>query len=345
MKTIGNDLTFKTFNWLKVNNTEILIPDLSGKEYMLESDSYFDEVKFNNLEYGISKDILKLNSEKGNLFRYYESEEDSFHKEIVNLELNDNYNELLDTHNIVAKKNSKIEIILNYSSVGKGEKFKSSVIKVIAEDNSTVDLFVVQNDGEEVVALESIAVQLGKEAIINVHQYELGSQKLYTNFQSDLIGEKSQLNLDSIYFGYGSRELNMLYNIIHSGKSTNSDILVNGALKGESYKNLKFTLDFKKGSTHSKGSEEEYVILLDDIVHALSVPILLAHEDDIEGNHAASSGKIDHNLMFYIMSRGFSEKEAETLIIQSKFSRAISKVTDEEIKKLLWDKVLEIEGK
>ena len=100
-------------------------------------------------------------------------------------------------------------------------------------------------------------------------------------------------------------------------------MIINGALVGESSKKLKATLDFKEGSSGSVGNEEEFTLLLSENVKGISVPALLSHEDDVEGNHAASAGKMDKELLFYIMSRGYSLKEAEKLVIESKFQGTI----------------------
>ena len=73
----------------------------------------------------------------------------------------------------------------------------------------------------------------------------------------------------------------------------------------------------------------------------LSVPLMLCREDDVEGNHAASAGKIDENTLFYIMSRGFSIEDAQALIIESKFAGAIDKIKDKKIERELRETVLE----
>ena len=69
---------------------------------------------------------------------------------------------------------------------------------------------------------------------------------------------------------------------------------------------------------------------------------MLCHEDDVEGNHASSSGKIDPQILFYIMSRGFSYDEAEALIIESKFSQAIDLLDNEELEEEVWKSVRKI---
>ena len=50
---------------------------------------------------------------------------------------------------------------------------------------------------------------------------------------------------------------------------------------------------------------------LSDKAKSLALPMLLCSEEDVEGNHSASSGKADNKEIFYIMSRGFDKKSAE----------------------------------
>lgn len=50
-------------------------------------------------------------------------------------------------------------------------------------------------------------------------------------------------------------------------------------------------------------------------------------------NIFASTGKIDENKLFYLMSRGFSELEAKKLIIESSFNPITEKVPIEELRR------------
>jgi len=50
-----------------------------------------------------------------------------------------------------------------------------------------------------------------------------------------------------------------------------------------------------------------------------------------KSNHAASAGQIDHNKLFYIMSRGFSEVEAKHIIVESMIRPIIDRIGDETI--------------
>ena len=40
-----------------------------------------------------------------------------------------------------------------------------------------------------------------------------------------------------------------------------------------------------------------------------TIPLILCEEEDVEGNHGATIGKLDEELLFYLESRGIPEAE------------------------------------
>ena len=58
-------------------------------------------------------------------------------------------------------------------------------------------------------------------------------------------------------------------------------------------------------------------------------------EDDVQGEHAASAGQINENQLFYLMSRGLSEREAKKLIIEGAFRPVIDRIPLEELKQII----------
>ncbi len=345
MSTIqANELKFKTFDYLKVNETTVEIPAIFTQDFNLPSDKFVKIDEFKDDEYGVSKEALEINEEFGNYYRYINSNENK-KKEIIRLETTDLNTELFDTIDIVTEKGESQEVIIDYSSKGHKEKFRNSIIRILGHEDSKTNVFIIQREGEESTVLESILVHGEEGANVSVNQYEVGSSKLISNYKANLIGEASHAEVNSIYFGYNEHEIDLIYNIIHEGKDSTSNIIINGALKDNARKIFKSNLDFKEGSTGSVGNEEEFCILLDSTVKSVSVPLLLCHEDDVLGNHAASAGRIDENILFYIMSRGFSMAEAEKLIIESRFAGAIDELQDDNLKEEIWNRVLEYSRK
>lgn len=116
------------------------------------------------------------------------------------------------------------------------------------------------------------------------------------------------------------------------GEKSNIDIEVQGALKDKAKKHFKGTIDFKKGCKKSKGNENESCMLLSDTSRSLALPMLLCSEEDVEGNHSCSSGKVGEKELFYIMSRGVDRKSAIKLIVRAKFNKILENIKNEKLK-------------
>ena len=61
------------------------------------------------------------------------------------------------------------------------------------------------------------------------------------------------------------------------------------------------------------------------------MPVLLCGEEDVQGSHGVSTGKLDKEKIFYLMSRGLSESDAKRVLIKSNFNKVLSNINDEDI--------------
>ena len=123
------------------------------------------------------------------------------------------------------------------------------------------------------------------------------------------------------------------------GEKSEIEIEVQGALKDKAKKHFKGTIDFKKGSKKAKGNENEFCMLLSDTARSLALPMLLCSEEDVEGNHSSSAGKIGEKELFYIMSRGFELKEAMKLMVRARFNKILKNIKDENLKQEILEEI------
>ena len=83
---------------------------------------------------------------------------------------------------------------------------------------------------------------------------------------------------------------------------------------------------------------------MSDDARSVAVPILLCHEDAVEGNHATSAGRVDEELLFYLMSRGLSRQEAEGMIVESRMAETLDRIPDaalrEKIRQAIHDRLM-----
>ncbi|EKD43951.1 MAG: hypothetical protein ACD_72C00061G0003, partial [uncultured bacterium] len=53
--------------------------------------------------------------------------------------------------------------------------------------------------------------------------------------------------------------------------------------------------------------------------------------DEVKAGHAASIGKVDEDALFYLLSRGLSQKDARTLLVEGFFETEMTNIPDEKI--------------
>lgn len=331
----GNFIPCNTWNSTRVNNTEVLLPNLSPKEYSLVK-SENKNLDFSYEKFSFSNELTETLKAFTNLSLDFVSTKENSLNKIVSLELNEENNQLVDIIKIKAEENSTLNLALDYFSKEDVKGFRHTIIEVEAEENSNVKIFISQRFSLDILTIQSVYYKVKKNANVEFIQVDLGSKENYLSYIGELVEKEANVSINSIYFGKNNQKLDFNYVANQIGQATNYDLSIKGALADRAQKTCRATIDFKRGSSTSKGSEQEYVTLLSDDIRNVAVPILLCTEDDVEGLHAASAGKIDEDILFYIMSRGFSETEAKRLILESKFAETIDLIENEEIRKRVY---------
>ena len=282
-----------------------------------------------NLTYGVGNTLTNQSSNKK-----FKIIIDSKENNIIKLEFDfdkDNLN-LIDNIEIIANENSKSTIIIKYKSDKKISGFHNGIIKAIAKKDANIRIIVVNLLNETFNNFISIDNEIAESANINYTIVDFGGKNSITNYYSNLVGDYSQNNVDTIYLGKENQLFDLNYIGELRGNKSNINMEVQGALKDNAIKHFKGTIDFKKGCKKAKGNENEFCFVLSDKAKSLGLPMLLCSEEDVEGNHASSAGKIGEKELFYIMSRGFEKKEAMKLMVKAKFNKILENIENEELK-------------
>ena len=196
-------------------------------------------------------------------------------------------------------------------------------------DGAKMHLVNVQLAPSDAGYTSRITANVGKGATFSYTVVEAGARHTASELTVNLNGDDSIADIWGFYFGDGARKVDLNYIIRQRGKRTDANMQVRGALLGESEKIFRGTLDFLEGTKGSVGRENEEVILLSDKVRNRSVPIMLSHEDDVDGHHAVSIGKMDEAKLFYLMSRGLDKADAQRLVVEAAFNPVIDRIPDE----------------
>lgn len=259
---------------------------------------------------------------------------------IVDFELDDEQNVLIDNVVIHVEEGIEATVILKYRTQNEAVKaFHNGACTVKAKANSNVKVIILNLLNQNSENYYSMNNKVEENANLEYIIADFGGTRTVTNYYSNLVGNTSNNEVNTMYLGKDEQLLDLNYIAEVYGKKANIDIEVYGALKGNSKKNFKGTIDFKTGCKKAVGNENEYCMLLSKTAKSKALPMLLCSEDDVQGNHSNSAGKIDEDKLYYIMTRGISKKEAQKLIVKAKFNRVLDRIDDEDLKQELIEEI------
>lgn len=235
---------------------------------------------------------------------------------------------------------------LDFSEAGDSE------VSFTAEENSSITVYELHRSNSAV----KLSFDIGKNASVKLVQLLNPTEKLrhetfancskggkfqimtimtgdgdiYSDNRTELEGDSSSINAEVAYLGKNSQTIDYNIAVNHWGKDTHSEINAAGALMDSAKKVFRGTIDFKTGSSDSKGSENETVIMLGDDVVNKTVPLILCSEENVEGSHGATIGELDDDTLFYFESRGIGREEAERIMAYAALKRLIRLSGDKE---------------
>lgn len=341
-----NDTPIRTSRNFNINNIKIgniNIPqkkedfkNIALKGENLKIDNNTSDIK---LDYGLGEIFTNQVKEQSNQKLKLTIDREQNKETQIEFQFDNENKTLIEDIEIIAKENTKSTIIIKYLSDEKNQAYHNGIIRVNAKNGSKINLIIVNLMNTKSNNFVSIQNKLEENSKINYTIIDFGGKNSITNYYSNLIGEKAENSINTIYLGKENQLFDLNYIGELRGEKTNIDIEVQGALKDDSKKHFKGTIDFKKGCKKATGNENEACMLLSNTAKSMALPMLLCSEEDVEGNHSSSAGKIGEKELFYIMSRGFDLKEAMKLMVRARFNKVLGNIENEDLKELILNEI------
>lgn len=347
-KYILNETPVRTANNFGINNVELTIdiPKIHKEfeNFSIETED-IDKIKFemeSSLNKIQSENRIGLERNVNKLIKIIIPENVKISEKIkMQFELDDE-NEILEENiEIIIEKNAYANFQIVYTSSNKANAFHSGELNINLKENAQAKV-TVANLVKNTNNFYEMKNFLEKNAVLDYTIAEIGGNNKISNYFAKLNGENSENLLNVIYLGKEKEIIDINYNIETYGEKAKAYINVQGAINDYAKKNFKGTIDFKQGSKKAVGKENENCMILSPNAKSKSLPMLLCHEEDVEGEHGVSSGKIDESKLFYIMTKGISYENARKLIIKASFNDIVRKINDESLENLIDEEINKI---
>jgi Fe-S cluster assembly protein SufD len=251
---------------------------------------------------------------------------------ITNNKLNSNtINQRID---FVLKKNSSLKLINlfddssnnNFININYQFKIEKDAIlknyKIDHKLNSNIKYFFNNIDLEHNSLAESFIFSTGSKFIKNEINCNLNDQ-----YSSAFINGIINLKNDQHH--------EIKTNINHLAENTKSYQLIKSVLNDNSKGVYQGKIFVNSKAQKTDGYQLSKALLLNKNTEFDAKPELEIYADDVKCSHGSTSGNLDEDVIFYLMSRGLNYQQSRKLLINGFLLDVVEKITDLEIKDLI----------
>jgi Fe-S cluster assembly protein SufD len=214
-------------------------------------------------------------------------------------------------------ENAELQIIETYVTIGSGESFANQVMEIVMETDARFEYYKIQNDNRHTNQVSTTHIrQIGKSYVHTVI-ISLNGNIVRNNLNVIMEAANCESHLYGLYFQEGqghidnhtivdNRQPNCLSNELYKGIMADSST---GVFNG------KIFVEPKAQKTNAYQSNKN--ILLSESATVNTKPQLEIFADDVKCSHGCTVGRLDEEGMFYLRSRGISEKIARSLLLHA----------------------------
>jgi Fe-S cluster assembly protein SufB len=196
------------------------------------------------------------------------------------------------------------------------DSLHAAVVEVVALPGSKVRYTTIQNWSNDVYNLVTKRAHAYENSTVEWIDANTGSRKTVKFPAIYLRGEGATADIISVAVAGKGQHQDTGAKAIHLAPNTRSRIVSKSVSKDGGRATYRGQLKVSPGATNVVASVRCDALMLDDESRSDTYPYIDIQEDDTTMTHEATVGKISADQVFYLMSRGLTENEAQNLIVQ-----------------------------
>ena len=178
-------------------------------------------------------------------------------------------------------------------------------------------------------------INLDKNSISENFIFSTGSKFIKNEVNCNLNDQYSSAFINGVINLKNSQHHEIKTNINHLAENTKSYQLIKTVLNDKSKGIYQGKIFVDQKAQKTNGYQLSKALLLNENTEFDGKPELEIYADDVKCSHGSTSGNLDEDSIFYLMSRGLSYQQSKELLINGFLMDAVEKITDLEIKNLI----------
>jgi Fe-S cluster assembly protein SufD len=216
---------------------------------------------------------------------------------------------------VSAAPGSRATIIEHHLNEGTGAALCNSFTQIELGAGAHLEHYRVFTGHEDATQFDSLDIVQDRDSSCRQFTIALGGGLLRTTLQSQLREAGASLDSYSLLVGHGARHIDSVAIATHSAPATRSRQTARSIASGTSRTIFNSKVIVAAGAPKSDSQQSCRGILLSPTAEIDSRPQLEIHTDEVKCAHGATTGRLDPEMYFYLLSRGLDRDTAQSLLV------------------------------
>ncbi|MEZ6094105.1 MAG: Fe-S cluster assembly protein SufB [Pirellulaceae bacterium] len=195
------------------------------------------------------------------------------------------------------------------------ESLHSAVVEVLVKKGGRCRYTTIQNWANNIYNLVTKRAFAYQDAVMEWVDGNLGSQLTMKYPAVYMMEPGARGEILSIAFASKGQHQDAGAKLVHCAPNTTGQIISKSISKGGGRSSYRGLAKVEKGAVNSRCNVVCDALILDPESRSDTYPYIEIAEQDVSIGHEASVSRIGEEQLFYLMSRGLSEAEASTMIV------------------------------
>jgi Fe-S cluster assembly protein SufD len=225
-----------------------------------------------------------------------------------------------------AGRGARVRIVERHISAGAQESLVNSAFDVALRTDATLDHCRLQNCTDTTGVYDTLIAHVGERASYRLRSVVLGGLASRSTQHIRLAGRGARCEFTAASIAHGTQTHDVFAEIEHAAPETVTRELYRGIAteRGKLGFNGKMVV---AQNAPGADSEQSLRTLLNGSGAEASVrPQLEIYTDRVRAVHAPTTGKLDEQMLFYMLSRGLDRREAQALLQWAFIEDAVSRI-------------------
>ena len=231
-------------------------------------------------------------------------------------------------------KNSALKVI-NIFNEGTNNNLINIRQKINISENSILENFILDDNENDNIRYTHSDLSLLKNSHLEFFILSKGSKFLKNDIICSLNDNHGSISLNGIINLNESKHHEIKTIVNHNEENCKSYQLIKTVLKDKAKSVYQGKIYVNAKAQKTDGYQLSRALLLSEHTEFNAKPELEIYADDVKCSHGSTSGNLDENSIFYLMSRGLSLTQSKELLINGFLQEVAEKISDERIKQFI----------